>query len=244
MEHIFVTTPSWANIGGLPGLALTIQDAGVPEIKIHGPAGCSDLFKAVERFVILKNLDVSELVCSPDEPFVDQTMTVRYVPLFKAGTESSSDSDNDNDPVPVDDVDYYAYEVNGNGKRSSSQERNRRKIPRNETTTLSRRITGTMAYICKLHPKRGTLLLDKCVDKGVPSGPLLGYLKAGKDIALPDGTVVLSSEVTSPMDPGPVFIGTNISSFQKFGKSMNFENLIRFFFSISSAVEISISFNV
>jgi ribonuclease Z len=39
LEHIFITHPSWENIGGLPGVALTIQDVGVPEITLHGPAG-------------------------------------------------------------------------------------------------------------------------------------------------------------------------------------------------------------
>lgn len=39
IEHIFVTQPIWKNIGGLPGIALTIQDVGVPEITLHGPQG-------------------------------------------------------------------------------------------------------------------------------------------------------------------------------------------------------------
>lgn len=39
LEHIFVTHKSWENIGGLLGLSLTIQDAGVPEIQLHGPPG-------------------------------------------------------------------------------------------------------------------------------------------------------------------------------------------------------------
>ncbi len=37
LEHIFVTTNAWDNTGGLPGVALTIQDIGVPEITLHGP---------------------------------------------------------------------------------------------------------------------------------------------------------------------------------------------------------------
>lgn len=37
LEHIFVTNKSWDNTGGLPGVALTIQDIGVPEITLHGP---------------------------------------------------------------------------------------------------------------------------------------------------------------------------------------------------------------
>jgi len=41
----------------------------------------------------------------------------------------------------------------------------------------------------------------------VPPGPLLGLLKTGQDITLKDGTVVKSSEVCEPDDPGPVFLG-------------------------------------
>lgn len=37
LEHVFITYPIWDNIGGLPGLALTLQDVGVPEINVYGP---------------------------------------------------------------------------------------------------------------------------------------------------------------------------------------------------------------
>lgn len=64
-----------------------------------------------------------------------------------------------------------------------------------------------MSYVCHLKPKPGFLDLDECVKHNVPPGPLLGLLKSGKDIILPDGTLVKSSDVTAPDDPGPVFIG-------------------------------------
>ena len=37
IEHIFITNPVWSNIGGLLGLALTIQEMGVPKLVLHGP---------------------------------------------------------------------------------------------------------------------------------------------------------------------------------------------------------------
>lgn len=37
LEHIFITYPSWENLGGLPGLTLTLQDVGVPGVVLHGP---------------------------------------------------------------------------------------------------------------------------------------------------------------------------------------------------------------
>ena len=49
-------------------------------------------------------------------------------------------------------------------------------------------------------------MAQKCVDFGVPPGPLYGQLKAGQDITLPGGKIVLASDVRSPDDPGPVFL--------------------------------------
>jgi ribonuclease Z len=39
VENIFFTRTSWQNVGGLPGISLTIQDVGVPHITLHGPPG-------------------------------------------------------------------------------------------------------------------------------------------------------------------------------------------------------------
>lgn len=50
------------------------------------------------------------------------------------------------------------------------------------------------------------LLATKCVEFGVPAGPLYGQLKAGQDVTLPNGKIVLASDVRTPDDPGPVFL--------------------------------------
>lgn len=63
-----------------------------------------------------------------------------------------------------------------------------------------------MFYVL-LQKRLGTLDLEKCVQFGVKPGPLLGQLKSGQDVVLPDGTLVHSKDVKTPDDPGPVFIG-------------------------------------
>lgn len=83
----------------------------------------------------------------------------------------------------------------------------------------------SMAYICHLNDRPGTLNLQACVAQGVPPGPLLGRLKAGEDVTLPDGRVVLSKDVTSAEEPGPVFIGklfTNVCYFPCLGYMPSF----------------------
>lgn len=58
LEHIFITHPTWENIGGLPGVALTIQDVGVPEITLHGPAGTV----CYVSFIVLGNGSLGHIV--------------------------------------------------------------------------------------------------------------------------------------------------------------------------------------
>ncbi|XP_012284418.1 ribonuclease Z, mitochondrial [Orussus abietinus] len=204
LEHVFVTTPTWSNFGGLPGVALTIQANGVPELTIHGPKGTADILKAIKKFVSLGDLSVIAATCDELEPYVDNAMTVRYVLLKKSGNEL-------NEPAPirvlsVDDTDYYAHEVNVYKKARLEKKGNRKCEQVVPVSILGGRIVDSMAYICKLHPRSGKLSLEKCVEKGVTPGPLFGMLKAGKDITLPDGTLVKSEDVCSPSLPGSVFI--------------------------------------
>lgn len=57
-------------------------------------------------------------------------------------------------------------------------------------------------YRIEQKPLPGELLIEQARKLGVPNGPLLGKLKAGQDIELPDGTIVYSKDVTNPPQPG------------------------------------------
>lgn len=83
LEHIFMTRTSWGRIGGLPGLSLTVQDAGVPNLTLHGPRGLDELFTAMQRFVILNDLKVDAPICEAGDSYDDAVINVSYVPLFK-----------------------------------------------------------------------------------------------------------------------------------------------------------------
>lgn len=179
IEHIFVTKPSWNNLGGIPGLALTIQDTGVPKLTLHGPDGLIDLIEASKQFVILNSLEVdSANIC---EGFTDQVMCVEYVPIKNPKIQKLNE--------------FVAKCENVSLSESVSELKSKTKI----STILS--------YICKIHPKLGTLDIKKCKDAGIVKGPNLGKLKNGEDITLDDGTVIRSTDVVSPSEPGPIFIG-------------------------------------
>ncbi|CAG5092791.1 Similar to RNaseZ: Ribonuclease Z [Cotesia congregata] len=212
LDHIFFTTPTWQNIGGLPGLSLTIQDSGVSELTLHGPKGISEIYDAVKRFVYLTELNVTEASCEEKDVFQDLCMSVRYVHLKKStpnnDPESNDKLDIDYSTDDNDDVDYYAHEHNKNGKRNYKIQNGKQpnsKIIKHEKKRVTR-VTGCVAYICKLTDLVGSLNVEKCVDFGVPPGPLLGQLKSGKDITLENGNIVKSLDVVDPPSSGPVFI--------------------------------------
>lgn len=81
LEHIFMTRTSWQRIGGLPGLTLTVQDSGVPSLALHGPPGLDELFRAMRRFVILKDLKVEAVDCAVKECYEDSVLSIKYVPI-------------------------------------------------------------------------------------------------------------------------------------------------------------------
>lgn len=104
---------------------------------------------------------------------------------------------------------YDTALTNNNGKRirlAAQLEHAKKK----KVAVSSHRVTNCVAYICKFHPQLGKLNIEKCVDMNIPIGPLLGELKAGKDITLPDGTTVYAKDVTDPPQPGNVVIGMYI----------------------------------
>lgn len=82
LEHIFITQRSWKSIGGLPGLSLTVQDAGVSNITLHGPEKLSDVFRAMRKFVILKHLKVDVRDCNINSFYEDMVLKVFYLPLW------------------------------------------------------------------------------------------------------------------------------------------------------------------
>ncbi|XP_054731116.1 ribonuclease Z, mitochondrial [Anastrepha obliqua] len=172
LEHIFVTRNTWPAVGGFPGLALTVQDAGVKEMALHGPPHLDSILHSMKRFVVLKALKVNTRDCTQLDGFEDSVMSVKYVPIYKQ--------------QPA--------------------------VPFNPSATIDAHNQMVVAYICTLKPRPGALNLVKCVERGVPPGPLLGQLKNGCDVKLPDGTIVYSKDVSEPSETALSFVFLDIPS--------------------------------
>ncbi|CRK93935.1 CLUMA_CG007462, isoform A [Clunio marinus] len=208
MENIFLTRKTWDHFGGVSGLCLTLQDVGVPSLHLHGPAGIDRIFESSKKFVVLKNMNVVTPECNDGGFYEDSVMKVNYVPLkkvLKSEMTSERTGNEKTDMIFKDDTDYYGYEngIEGSSSNSSIEAKESFQVEADYEDTV-------MAYICKLQERPGALDIEKCVDRGVPPGPLLGQLKNGIDVELPNGLFVKARDVRAPAFPGSVFIFVDI----------------------------------
>lgn len=136
----------------------------------------------------------------------NEESSLEDVDSSKSPVDSSSEIEKHHDDssgrVLLDDTDYF-----GGSKKNNKSKKQKQYVTksRNEEHYV-------MAFLCKLKERPGHLNLEKCVELGVPPGPLLGRLKSGKDIELKDGSVVKADDVRSPTDPGAAFIFVDIPS--------------------------------
>jgi len=91
MEHVFITSKSWRHLGGLPGICLSVRAAGAPDITIHGPPGCMELYEATKGFVVLFDFDVLAHMAEEDGVFEDGAVKVEVVTLDRKTNKECPD---------------------------------------------------------------------------------------------------------------------------------------------------------
>lgn len=156
-DHVFLTSLSWTNVGGLMGMILSLRDMGLPQIHLHGPEKVAQFIDATRQF------NQAELV---DIEVVEQNWL--QAPVFE------------DDALRVEQLGVQ---------------------PAGQTQQQS-----TVAFLAKLKPRPGKMNLAKCIELGVPAGPLLGVLQRGEAVTLADGRVITSAMVQSPTITPPGFL--------------------------------------
>ncbi|KZC09291.1 Ribonuclease Z, mitochondrial, partial [Dufourea novaeangliae] len=196
LEHIFITTFNWSNIGGLVGILLTLQEAGVDEIKIHTFGEIIEFLNSAKLFVYLPKLKVSYAPINELEPYNDDLVTIEYVSIAKHS--------NNPETCFLNETEKDQCYLNVNGKRvidTTKTEENSMKIEKKLKTDKN-----ILCYICEVKPKRGRLSVEKCLEYGVKVGPLYSILKKGLDVVTEGGKVVTSKDVCMPDGPKFSFI--------------------------------------
>ncbi|XP_023135428.2 zinc phosphodiesterase ELAC protein 2 isoform X2 [Amphiprion ocellaris] len=198
LDNIFLTRLSWENVGGLSGMILTLKDTGVPECVLSGPPQLENYLSAIKSFS--GPLEDIKLSVRPytEAMYKDETMTVYQVPIFAKskddGRKLSPARSSPTQGSPKEDDFYIKNSADNPGERR----------------TAARDTSLMVAFVCKLHPKKGNFLVAQARELGLPIGtaaigPLIAALKDGKSITY-EGKEIRPEQVCTPTDPGPVFM--------------------------------------
>ncbi|RKP27855.1 beta-lactamase-like protein, partial [Syncephalis pseudoplumigaleata] len=100
VTNVFLTRLNWDCIGGVPGMILTLADAGVRRLHFHGGPNLTHFMAANRHFVARTGLSVkvNEYPLNDGQFFEDENMTVRVVelnPATRSPPAESSDSDSE-----------------------------------------------------------------------------------------------------------------------------------------------------
>ncbi|XP_064601279.1 zinc phosphodiesterase ELAC protein 2-like [Liolophura sinensis] len=181
LENVFITHKSWENLGGLLGMALTLESINVPQITLHGPDGIEKVVHMAKSFNSQHSTIKLEKKALTDGRFEDTAVVIDYVVLWK---------DKVYDKLPME---MSQGESGRRGHDLSGPAPSKRLKIENSPAAQD----CIVAYICKPHPPLRKLNIEKCVELGVPSGPMCGKLKEGEEITLGDGTVITPDQVLS-----------------------------------------------
>ncbi|KYO45015.1 zinc phosphodiesterase ELAC protein 2 [Alligator mississippiensis] len=214
LDNIFLTSMTWANVGGLSGMLLTLRETNLTKCVLSGPPELRGYLEAIKVFSsTLKGVDVAVRPCTEPE-YEDDTMTVYQVPLVgKQPTskpegrwipERSSQGGVSPTHTPASPTSIVqCLEEDKNEESLNKRGYGNQGFNSGDPTLI-------VAFICKLHPRKGNFLVLKAKELGLPVQtaaihPIIAAVKDGKSITF-EGREILPEEVCSPPDPGPIFI--------------------------------------
>ncbi|XP_052051020.1 zinc phosphodiesterase ELAC protein 2 isoform X2 [Apodemus sylvaticus] len=198
----------WSNVGGLCGMILTLKETGLPKCVLSGPPQLEKYLEAIKIFSgPLKGIDLAVRPHSAPE-YKDETMTVYQVPIHserKCGKPQSSQS-------PRRSPNRLSPKQSS---LDSGSAENGQCPPEGNSAGVNGKAWGrdpslVVAFVCKLHLKKGNFLVLKAKELGLPVGtaaiaPIIAAVKDGKSITY-EGREIAAEELCTPPDPGLVFI--------------------------------------
>ncbi|EGW31213.1 uncharacterized protein SPAPADRAFT_140199 [Spathaspora passalidarum NRRL Y-27907] len=211
LEGIFMTgtISSWADIGGLPGLFLTISDATKKSITVFGNSKILSYIIATWRwFVFRKGIELRITEAQEKSIYGDKEISVTPIKI-------SNDKPQDNTPdsalfpalrklaslmFPLDtskvnsrDPDSYMSDPSETDLHTHVQ------LP--PSTTFFPVQQYSYSYSIRLLPLRGKFDPKKAIALGLKPGPLFRELSDGRSVTNEAGELITPDQVVSPSRP-------------------------------------------
>ncbi|XP_008008609.2 zinc phosphodiesterase ELAC protein 2 isoform X1 [Chlorocebus sabaeus] len=203
LDNIFLTRMHWSNVGGLSGMILTLKETGLPKCVLSGPPQLEKYLEAIKIFSgPLKGIELAVRPHSAPE-YKDETMTVYQIPIHSEQRSGKHQ--------PWQSPERPLSRLSPERSSDSESNENEPHLPCGVSQRRGVRDPSlVVAFICKLHLKRGSFLVLKAKELGLPVGtaaigPIIAAVKEGKSITH-EGREILADELCTPPDPGAAFV--------------------------------------
>ncbi|RQM16791.1 hypothetical protein DD237_000536 [Peronospora effusa] len=181
LQHVFLTELRSHTLGGLPGMVLTVSDTGKVGLHVHGPVGTKKYLQATRHFLYRPKFQLEASEVLPIDA-KDEEEAEEKEKMMKSCYED-------------DEVVVFAIAI------AKPRAGTKRKLHDSLSSIHETDNHMSVSYMVETRTQRGKFLVDQAVAFGVPKGKLFGQLHQGKDVTLPDGRVVKSSDCVLPSMP-------------------------------------------
>ncbi|XP_006863574.1 PREDICTED: zinc phosphodiesterase ELAC protein 2 [Chrysochloris asiatica] len=203
LDNIFLTRMHWSNVGGLCGMILTLKETGLPKCVLSGPPQLEKYLEAIKIFSgPLKGIDLAVRPHSAPE-YKDETMTVFQIPIYS--------EQRCRDHQPTQGPERPLGRLSPRRSPNAGSTENEQPLPDGVSQkTDGRDPSLVVAFVCKLHLKKGNFLVLKAKELGLPVGtaaiaPIIAAVKDGQSVTY-EGRKILPEEICTPPDPGLAFV--------------------------------------
>ncbi|VDI31825.1 ribonuclease Z [Mytilus galloprovincialis] len=164
-ENIFITHKSWDNIGGLHGMALSLEAAGVPKVTLHGPTGIETVTRDAIFFA-----EGCRIIIGRQQPWMttysDDNVNVTYVPLLPKEKEQFHNPSKD---ISTSNTVCQDGSITSEGTSIPSTEPSSPPTKKKKLSVYMPLTDPdcTYAYIIKPHPRPRSVDLSRCKSLGL-----------------------------------------------------------------------------
>ncbi|EMG45339.1 TRZ1 Ribonuclease Z [Candida maltosa Xu316] len=231
LQNIFITGSifSWSDIGGLPGLFLTISDATKKGVSIVGCGRLLSFIVATWRQFVFRigiSLNIVDVETSPD--IQDEEMIISTIKIDPEHVQPEPQNSRSlirqikklaTLMFPLD-----TREVNSRDPESYKSDPAQTDIHTHVQLPEASKIVTSQAsysYCIRVLPVRGKFDAKKAIALGVKPGPTFGKLSEGQPVVAQDGTTVFPEQVLGPEKVFPTTLIIDIPSNEYYNNTIN-----------------------
>ncbi|KAJ1976639.1 hypothetical protein H4R35_002609 [Dimargaris xerosporica] len=224
LDHVFLTRIDWQTMGGLPGMLLTVCNAGVKNLTLVGGPNATQALVSTRYFIqspglAIKTREIEDHTHPPSAQYGELTVTPVLAHHPRLATNRAKTMANDDAAsfkrLKLDVSEAVDAKAPDPSKHAQLQQMLQSMFapsaPPNGYRGLVEAPPTTpqptaISYICQGPTRPGKFDVAKAKALEIPPGHMYSQLVKGETVTLSDGRVIEPHQCVGPSEPGGLFV--------------------------------------